>query len=166
MKFSVISVLSAALISGCAAPDRFSVPVRPERWDAEFSISAGFKSRFLVQIHDYGRGFTEFVIRRGAWNKPPLSCETLYVGSLSQDELTLLYDSVVETLRRFEFTGEQAPILDGGTARVELRIGGRSLTAGFSSFAGTKELPRSVQRIMQFADARLAKRQKPKTKNS
>ena len=157
MKAQFFILLSCAFITACATPNHSLVTVRPERWDAELSTSTGWHSRYVVAIHDYGRGFSEFVISRGEIGKPPLSYKTLYVESLSQTDLAHLYDWVLETVRDFRFAGEQPPMLDGGSAQVELRIGRRSLAAGFSPFADTKELPTSVQRIMRFADSRLAK---------
>jgi hypothetical protein len=68
----------------------------------------------------------------------------------------------LETVRDFQFLGEQPSTLDGGFVHVELRIGRRTLAAGFNSFADAKELPVSVQRIMDFADSQLAKRKEAK----
>jgi hypothetical protein len=152
-----------ALLCGCASPTRQLVTSRPERWDAELSTNIGSNRRFLVEIHDRGEGFTEFVIRRGERGKSLLTYETLHVSKLSKSDLTFLYEAVLQTLQDFRFTGAALPDrMDGGYATIELRIGARSLSAGFSSFGDTAELPASVRRIMKFADSRMAKHRKSK----
>ena len=77
---------------------------------------------------------------------------------LSPSDLTYLYDAIVETLQQFRFTDDLHPgRLDGEHATIELRINKRSLSAGFNQYADSTELPASLQKIMGFADTRLAK---------
>jgi hypothetical protein len=158
VKFAVsIFIFSSVLLCGCVSPNRQLVTSRPERWDAQLSTNGRGKRQFLVEIHDYGQGYTEFVIRRGERGKSLLAYETLHVSKLSESDLRFLYDAILQTLQDFRFTDDALPDrLDGGYATVELRIGSRSLSAGFSSFGDTAELPSSVQRIMKFADSKLA----------
>ena len=165
LKFrSLITLLAMALLGGCASPNHQLVAKRPERWDAELSINAWPHARFVVKISDCGHGFTEFVVRRGAANKPVHSYETLCVEKISQSELAFLYDAVLQTLQQFRFTEDRNPDrMDGGYARIELSINKRSLSAGFSQYGDIGELPGSLQKIMKFADARMAKHPKAKT---
>ncbi|MEO8351949.1 MAG: hypothetical protein ABI680_09470 [Chthoniobacteraceae bacterium] len=153
----------AVLLGGCASPSHQLITKRPERWDAELSIGTWPHDRFFVEIHDYGRGFTEFVIRRGAANKPVNTHKILCVEKLSQSDLAFLYDAVLQTLQQFRFIEDLYPDrMDGGYAIIELRVNKRSLLARFNQFGDTAELPGSLQKIMKFADSRLAKRRKPK----
>ncbi len=150
-------LVCTAILGGCVSMPRPLISGSPERWDAQLTTGGGGNRQFLVEIHNRGKGFAEFVIRRGERGKPLLSYETLHVSRLSQADLALFYDAILETLREFRFVGETYPDrMDGGHATIDLRIGTRSLSATFSSFGDTTELPRSAQRIMKFVDARIA----------
>lgn len=161
LRRSILS-LFATMLCYCTSEHRDLITKKPAQWAIEVSTKSGYHERLVAQIHNYGSGLTQLVVKEGDTDKPWRDYKLLCVSELSEEEASPLYHAAVATLRDFRFTTDAIPgVLDGGYAEIELRVGTRSMSAGFSYLTNDTELPSSMLTIMKFVGSKLANQMPP-----
>ena len=128
---------------------------QPPEWSLRITKNSGERDvLYVINISCYIGAKPELVIKKGAFDANLKDYKTLYVGYLTKEETSIVWDAFAKTLRDFRLV-DNMPRLDGGFVSAELAVGTRSLQMMFSSLVNTKEASPELEHIIEMADARL-----------